>query len=123
MYLVAGGYDSLSYLSSTEILTEGESAWKVVGSLPSLIGGLKGVSWKNTIIMTGVILSLIFQNIRCARIGGFNYMDEDLDSVLSFNISDQSWSRVGQMRMKRSEHAVSLVNVVGVADFCLLNYV
>ena len=56
------GYVNLNYLfSSTEILTEGSSRWIEVGSLPSGMWGLRGVSLDNRIIMTGIITTLLHQ--------------------------------------------------------------
>ena len=60
VYLVTGGQDyefiTHYYLSSTEILTHGDSKWTDVGPLPFALFGLKGVSLNNNIIMTGNFL-------------------------------------------------------------------
>ena len=53
MFLVAGGDDGSSYLSSTETLVEGGQAWNFQQPLPSARGGLRGISLPNTVIMTG----------------------------------------------------------------------
>ena len=52
VYLVTGGYYQ-SYLSSTELLTEGSSSWVAAGSLPSGREGLRGVTINNKIFVTG----------------------------------------------------------------------
>ena len=53
VYLVTGGWSGVIDLLSTEILRSGDSAWTDVGSLPSPMSALSGVSWQNKIIMTG----------------------------------------------------------------------
>ena len=53
VFLVTGGFGGGNYLSSTEILTEGDSSWTIVGNLPKAVWGIRGVSLNNRIIMTG----------------------------------------------------------------------
>merc|ERR1719342_1205532 len=53
VFLVAGGYDGSSYLSSTESLVEGGQAWNFQNPLPSGRNGLSGISLPDTVIMTG----------------------------------------------------------------------
>ena len=57
VYLVTGGTKvgliNTSLTSSTEILIDGASLWTKVGSLPTALYGVSGVSLKNKIIMTG----------------------------------------------------------------------
>ena len=53
MFLVAGGYSSIS---STETLVEGGQAWNFQNPLPSGRRGLRGISLPNTVIMTGKIV-------------------------------------------------------------------
>ena len=49
-----GGTAGFTYLASTEILISGSDAWTQVGDLPTgPIIALRGVSFKNKIIMTG----------------------------------------------------------------------
>ena len=52
VFLVTGGY-SHGYLSSTEVLKDGDSSWTTVGNLPKAADGIRGVSFNNRIIMTG----------------------------------------------------------------------
>ena len=51
--LVAGGYDSDSDLSSTELLVGEASAWVLTGELPSPRDGLRGANIDNKVLMTG----------------------------------------------------------------------
>ena len=59
VHLVTGGYDvtdrSSSFLSSTEILYDGDTAWTTagLGHLPAPTDGLRGVSIDNNILVTG----------------------------------------------------------------------
>ena len=50
VYLVAGGGETGD---STEILTEGHKKWKVIGTLPTPMHGVRGVSFDNRILLTG----------------------------------------------------------------------
>ena len=58
MYLVTGGSGS-GYLSSTEVLTNGDNSWKVVGELPQTMSGMRAVGIDNTIIVTGNIITVV----------------------------------------------------------------
>ena len=56
VFLVTGGYttnDDVKYLSSTEVLKDGDSSWTTVGNLPKAVSSIRGVSFNNRIIMTG----------------------------------------------------------------------
>ena len=65
VYLVTGGTEGggNGYLSSTELLVDGDGKWTLVGELPAATSGIRGVSFNNNIIMTGdnFILRYIFQ--------------------------------------------------------------
>ena len=56
VYLVTGGWDGSSILSSTEVLVDGTSAWMSSGELPVAMNTLKGVSLNNDIFVTGNII-------------------------------------------------------------------
>jgi len=51
---VTGGYAGSENLATTETLADGNDAWIEVGSLPVPMRGLRGVSFDNKIIMTGL---------------------------------------------------------------------
>ena len=51
--MVAGGYDSSEYISSTETLVEGAQAWNFQQPLPEELYALRGISLLDTVIMTG----------------------------------------------------------------------
>ena len=52
-FLVSGGNDGSTQLSSTELLVETASAWVYSGSLPSPRSGLRGANIDNKVLMTG----------------------------------------------------------------------
>ena len=56
---MAGGYSNGEFLSSTEILKDGDSLWFTVGNLPEAVSRILGVSIDNKILMTGEQAKLI----------------------------------------------------------------
>ena len=56
VYLVAGGYH-IGELDSTELLTEGASAWVFSGVLPSVRRGLRAATLDNKLIVIGIWMS------------------------------------------------------------------
>ena len=65
MYLVAGGYDGHTYLSSTEIMVKGSNLWTEVGGLSYGARGMRAVSWENTVLVFGIRekdLVVLFKN-------------------------------------------------------------
>ena len=53
VYVVVGGWDGYSTLSSTEMLSEGEDVWRERAPLPRPLSYLKSVSLGNVIYLTG----------------------------------------------------------------------
>ena len=53
VYLVTGGIGGGDYLSSTEVLVDGTTAWMSARELPVAMFGLRGVSFDNNIFVTG----------------------------------------------------------------------
>ena len=51
-------------------------------------------------------------------VGGADGSYNDVDTIHGFDTGTSSWNLVGNMRMKRSYHAVSLVNLEEVAAYC-----
>ena len=54
VYLVTGGHSSSdpTTISSTEILTVGDSTWTEIAPYPFNVGGLKGISFQNKILIS-----------------------------------------------------------------------
>ena len=51
--MVAGGFDGIRNLDSTEIFTDGDSAWKAVQNLPRARNGLRATNVNNIIYVLG----------------------------------------------------------------------
>jgi len=94
VFLVAGGFDGSSYISSTETLVEGGLAWNFQQPLPIGRTGLRGISLPNTVIMTGG---------RYCNNGCQSY-----DDVLMFVPETSDWKKIGSMRTGRYWHGASL---------------
>ena len=58
VYVVMGGYDGNSRLSSTEMLSEGEDTWRERAPLPRPLSSLRSVSLGNVIYLTGQMIIL-----------------------------------------------------------------
>ena len=52
MYLVTGGYNGDSIIS-TEVMSASGSSWSYVGNLPKAAHGMSGISVNNQIFVTG----------------------------------------------------------------------
>ena len=99
----------------------------MAGQLPTVMGGVRGLSLNNKIFMIGINYSAIII-LYCSDItggsGGSYYPIDDIerathyDSVLQFNPDDGSWSQIGQLKSARGEHGASVVNAVDIIDYC-----
>ena len=143
--MVTGGYD-FSALSSTEIFIEGSSQWTEAGALPPKIGiqtaalntttttttttigtvGIRGVSFNNKVFVTGDLLNILSQTVDrylTSFTGGSSdrtYPDPDkvTDAILQFDTDSLEWTHVGAMNVARYDHAMSVVNVSDVQEYC-----
>ena len=117
VYLVTGGTGTGFRTISTEILVSGATSWTQVGDLPTVpITGLRGASINNKIIMTGNEYLVQFNFIY--KYTGGVAASMTYDYVLSFNNTDGSWAQVGNMRKPRGYHAVSVVPLDQIIDYC-----
>ena len=114
-------------LSSTEILTHGHTSWLEVGPLP--LAGMGGgtVSIDNVIIATGHLTSNDVNLNILYLTGGFygydsagNWIGQEghKDTILKFDPSSLQWAEVGAMSRPRVSHALSLVRVEEVQQYC-----
>ena len=118
VYLVTGGTGTGFRTVSTEILVSGASSWTQVGDLPTVpITGLRGASINNKIIMTGKEYLVQLFNFISIYTGGVA-ASKTYDYVLSYNTTDGSWTQVGNMRKPRGYHAVSVVPLDQIIDYC-----
>ena len=122
MYLVAGGWNFISdnVISSTETLVNGAAVWTESGQLPLGLYQSQSLSLNNKIWLTGKILISSFTNPNhFDNIGGYNGTFYIVDYILQFNPSDESWTQVGQLKVARRGHGISVVNSEDVIDFCI----
>ena len=77
-FIVAGGWDGSSYLSSTEVLTAGASEWRTGGALPSPRNTLRGVTILNQFYVTGECRQCIY-SVLCHSL----YSQVDMTAVMS----------------------------------------
>lgn len=109
VYLVAGGTPSkhgVHWTDSTEILHHGESSWKTVGKLPYPSDGIRGITFKNKIIMTG------------GYYYHWNYGEQYSRRVQSFNTDTNEWEYVGSMKESRQDHGISIVPAGDFIPYC-----
>ena len=112
MFLVTGGLDWPLFLSSTEILMEGDSQWQVLSAaqLPLKIDGIRGVSINNNIYVTGMNFNenIKYINYILYDAGGSNGI-ESHDLVYKFDKENQSWELHSEkLQTKRAYHAIGI---------------
>jgi len=115
--LVTGGYSG-DFLSSTELLYDGSSSWTYTGDLPTPRAHFRGGNIDNKVLMTG---------------GGYQDSDDRYterytyyyDEILEFspptdptNPRTGQWKLVARMTRGSSHHAVSVIDIRQVAQFC-----
>ena len=61
--------------------------------------------------------SLIPEMLYCWSGGGF-YYGEYSDTILQLDPASQEWSQVGALQVGRREHAMSVVSVADIQDYC-----
>ena len=57
------------------------------------------------------------------RSDGYSYTDPDevTDAILQFDTDSLEWTHVGSLNVARYDHAVSVVNVSDVQEYCHLH--
>eukprot|EP00091_Calanus_sinicus_P017868 TRINITY_DN3888_c0_g1_i2.p1 TRINITY_DN3888_c0_g1~~TRINITY_DN3888_c0_g1_i2.p1 ORF type:complete len:316 (-),score=66.45 TRINITY_DN3888_c0_g1_i2:89-1036(-) len=104
--LVAGGsmMDWMNtYLDSTEVLTEGSSAWTLSSPLPRALSGLKGLNLGGRVYMTG----------------GSDQENNKRDEVFVWLDEEQVWEEAGNLKTAHSIHAVSTIQMDDPAmEYC-----
>jgi len=94
--LVAGGFNGIDYLSSTELFSNGR--WTTGGNLPRPLVSLKAGFFKQQLVVTG------------GQVDVGNYRDE----VLLFSPSTNAWTKIGKLQNGRTTHAIAEVNLHAV---------
>jgi len=95
-------------LATTELLTIGDSSWRLVGSLPVAMTGIyhAAVSLDNTVLITGGYLHSTTSS------------GPTTDEIFSFDTATEEWKVFGNMKTARAFHAVSLANFNDYSNFC-----
>ena len=104
MLIVAGGKDSSgNRLASSEVYQfPAGDVWKYTSDLPSPRTSLRGVSLANTVYFSG----------------GYDDNSGELDDVLVYDISRDTFSLAGDLTTARYNHAVTEVPWQAVAQYC-----
>jgi len=101
VYMVAGGVDvMMDSMDSVEILPASGDSWRYVTALPSPRSCMRGVTIDNQLFMTG----------------GVEF--ESLKDILRYDPDSNLWVSVGEMKVARSSHAVSVLPLEDVEPFC-----
>ena len=121
VYLVTGGWDGKNDLSSTEILTSLTSLWITLESarLPQAMDGVRAVSVDNTIILTGNIVIIYIDHFEINILGGIVDGWKVKSYILKLDVTTEAWSLVGQLKKERAWHAMSVVSLDDVKNFCI----
>ena len=117
--MVAGGNKGGSgwsgYLSSTEILVEGDSSWTTVGAVtPGVRRGPSIVSLNNRVFMFGINIKMFLELLMNYIIGGDGNLPQ---FILEFNKDTLDWTIIGEKGLGWMGGA-SLVPLE-TADYCL----
>ena len=91
--------------------------------------GIRGVSFNNKVFVTGELLNILSQTVDrylTSFKGGSSdrtYPDPDevTDAILQFDTDSLEWTQVGAMNVARYDHAMSVVNVSDVQEYCHLH--
>ena len=143
--MVMGGtqspYASIPH-SSTELLVHGASSWTTTGSLPASIEGGRGTNIDNKVLVMGKCkvlnrsllpsLSLVvvtklkpsYPSLTSLFVGGYGggwvndvwYLGF-LDDVYEYDEVLGVWTNIGKMSMRKSGHALSVINFNEVKDY------
>ena len=122
--LVTGGYDG-NRLDSTELLLPSATSWSYSAPLPSPRYLLRGATLDNKVLMTGTwYFDIIHHELCCCKFynlllnAGGDGISGVLNHILEYDNEKQLWNTVGTMTVKRSEHAVSVINYNSIKDYC-----
>ena len=109
MILVTGGEENKYGAASTEVgsysqLSQEGPFWRFAGNLPSSRRGLRAVQFGNTIIVTG---------------GESLEEHQPSTTVLMWDPSSETWSKIGKLNFRRSFHASLAVDTSLFSYECL----
>ena len=127
--LVTGGRVSYSNtLDSTELLLPSATSWSYSGALPSPRNMLRGATLDNKVVMIGtnidtLICHSLFHKYHNSLLNaGGQYWDGSTstfyEDVLEYDAKSEVWKTIGTMTLKRSYHAISVINFNSIQDYC-----
>ena len=116
---MTGGSGDSGYLDSTELLLPSATSWSYSAALPSPLSSLRGATLDNKVVITGTNSDnfIKYYNSLHNDAGGHN-SDFFYNDILEFSAEEQVWKKVGSMTMKRSSHAISVINYNSIEDYC-----
>ena len=113
--VVAGGWSGSRYLSSTELLSPGDSSWTTAASLPYAAWGLRSASLAGSLYISGGYNEGEFKGERGEQRNPVR--SHHPAELLRWDDQTESWAVAGMMETARSYHA--MVAVTTDADrFC-----
>ena len=62
--------------------------------------------------------SIVLFTTESKILGGRRNYDVIEDSILRFDIKNNTWSQIGRMKRRRKEHGISVVLAKDIMDFC-----
>ena len=133
VYLVTGGRNrTTSRMSSTEILVAGSTFWVESSPLPSPRVGLRGVNIGGDFYVIGgeyiqsMVLWLVFcqclliQDTSCVYAGweSSGFFDPKSKDILQYQVEEGVWKKTAELQTGRYEHALSIISMEDIKDFC-----
>ena len=129
--LITGGSGHSHRLSSTELLLPSATSWSYSAALPSPRYSPRGATLDNKVVITGtnsdtliIIRHDLYKHYNSLHNAGGHYYDDSTNTwttyndVLEYDEEEQVWNKIGTTSMKRSYHAVSVINFNSIQDYC-----
>jgi len=102
--VVCGGFDSsYSFQDSCEVNIMGTTHWTTIGGLPRTLAGLRGINVGGHVLMSG----------------GEDSTYGTFDEVYELDVSTKQWNTVGNMIGGHKYHALTVVDVDHIWQYCL----
>ena len=120
-YIVTGGRPSAQedFTSTTEVLAEGNTKWRLVGNLPAGLFSGKMATLDNRVFFFGRFQTFSLR-APCFILGGFKKIDGNFIAQGTILEYLDQWTEVGTLLEKRGTPGVSTVsinsNLIGTCD-------
>ena len=106
---MTGGQKDGFLVATTELYVVGGATWESL-SVGLKLKGLSGVTIDNKVIMTGIPGSRSV-SFSLFLLGGSNpNLSGSQNHIHEFNMTSKTWFSLGQMKIARTEHAVSVID-------------